>query len=184
MKKYCGNCEAFHEANEIKEAREYTIKGAKIKAEITILTCYHCGEEIYDKDNEIKNDIIMFDEYKKINGLLTSKDIIDIRDKYHLSQSALSKLLGFGEKTITRYENGAIQDRAHDNLLRVLFLDDAFSKLWLVNIGYLTQKENDKITSAICKSIATPMKYEIKSSALVYNTIEEGNGVFTYEGCK
>ena len=37
-----------------------------------------------------------------------------------MSQRALSRLLGWGEITIHRYESGAIQDNAHDKLLRLI----------------------------------------------------------------
>jgi len=37
-----------------------------------------------------------------------------------LSQRALSRLLGWGEITIHRYESGAIQDNVHDSLLRLI----------------------------------------------------------------
>lgn len=39
-----------------------------------------------------------------------------------LSQRSFAKLLNWGDKTIRRYENGAVQDRAHNSLL--LFLRD------------------------------------------------------------
>lgn len=151
MDKYCEMCKEFYHVNESHKIVEYLIKKTKVQAEITLLICCNCGGEIYDKDVEIANDVIMFDEYKRINGLLTSKNIVSIRERYQLSQTTLSKLLGFGQKTITRYENGAIQDRAHDNLMKVLFMEDMFYILWLHNQKYLTSRENDKITRIINK---------------------------------
>ena len=48
------------------------------------------------------------------------KEIKKIREQYGLSQRAFAKLLNWGDKTNYRYENGSIQDRAHNSLL--LFL--------------------------------------------------------------
>lgn len=59
-------------------------------------------------------------EYRKAHGLLTSNDIVAIREKYGLSQVDLAKLLGCGEATISRYESKAIQDDAYDNMLRII----------------------------------------------------------------
>lgn len=39
---------------------------------------------------------------------------------YGLSQRAFSKLLNWGDKTIPRYENGSIQDKAHNSILMFL----------------------------------------------------------------
>ena len=55
--------------------------------------------------------------YKKKVGLLTSHEIINIRNKYSFSQGGLAKILGWGAKTITRYESYQIQDVAHNDLL-------------------------------------------------------------------
>ena len=126
MKKYCGSCEVSHEVVVSNDVREYKIKETTVSARITILKCVHCGNEIYDKANEIENDIILFDEYKKKNNLLTSREIIEIREKYGLSQATFSKILGFGLKTITRYENGSIQDSTHDSFLRLLREENNF----------------------------------------------------------
>ena len=64
----------------------------------------------------------MYDEYKKRVGLLTSKEIIAIRKKLNLTQEGLARIMGCGLKTITRYENGAIQDKVFDNFIRCLEL--------------------------------------------------------------
>ena len=66
-------------------------------------------------------NIRLKDAYRKKEGLLTSYEIADIRAKYEISQSDLCLLLGWGGKTITRYDSHQVQDRAHDTIW-VLFL--------------------------------------------------------------
>lgn len=184
MRKFCGNCEAMHEAIERKEVREYEIKKAKVTAKITILTCQHCGEEVYDKDTEISNDIILFDAHKKKHNLLTSKEIISIREKYGLSQATFSKIMGFGLKTITRYENGSIQDNTHDNLLKLVNIEYNFFALWILNRDNLSQLENTKISSKLLLREVPSIKYEYKEPcSMVYTTTIGRNGVLTYDGC-
>ncbi len=54
-------------------------------------------------------------------GLLTSDEIIKIREKYGISQKEFSEVLGWGGRaTITRYENHQVQDRVHDDVLKKL----------------------------------------------------------------
>lgn len=90
--------------------------------EVNYIARYHyCknADEYYAEEGEIEqNDIAMKDAYRTKMGLLTSKDIISIRQKYGVSQSDFALLLGWGEKTITRYEGHQVQDAAHDSILR------------------------------------------------------------------
>ena len=150
MRKYCANCELIQDAVIRIEVQEFKVKKNKVTAKIVILTCSQCGDEVYDKDNEVSNDIMIFDQYKKTKKLMTSKEIIRIREKYSISQVTLSKIMGFGIKTITRYENGAIQDNAHDNLLRLASLDANFYRLWIMSKESLTEAENIKIALKLC----------------------------------
>ena len=81
-------------------------------------------KEIFEDENQISvNDISMKDAYREKKGLLKSSQISDIRSKYAISQSDLCILLGWGQKTITRYESHQIQDNAHDTILRKLDSD-------------------------------------------------------------
>ena len=58
--------------------------------------------------------------YRVKMGLLTSDEIVTIRESYGLSQVDLAKLLGWGEATISRYESKSIQDEAYDTMLRMV----------------------------------------------------------------
>ncbi|VEU79525.1 putative zinc finger/helix-turn-helix protein, YgiT family [Haploplasma axanthum] len=53
----------------------------------------------------------------------------------------MSQLLGFGEKTVTRYENGYIQDKSNDILMRLVDDKESFEQiLKLSNNGKLVAK--------------------------------------------
>lgn len=82
-------------------------------------------EEIYIRELEIENDIRLYDMYKKEKGLLQSHEVKKIRDKYNINQKDFSKILGLGEITIHRYENGTIQTNANDSIIR--FSEDPYS---------------------------------------------------------
>lgn len=61
----------------------------------------------------------------KLEGAVVEliKQIRDIRVKYNISQSDLCVLLGWGAKTITRYESHQVQDKAHDTILKKIDQD-------------------------------------------------------------
>ena len=49
---------------------------------------------------------------------ITAQEIKDIRGKYGLSQQSFARLLGIGEASMVRYENGKKPTKANANLIR------------------------------------------------------------------
>ena len=119
-KKLCTCCMEEHEVKTVLIEDEAAFKGVEVTYEAEYLYCDR-AEEIYMNEDEIQeNDIRLKDAYRKKEGLLTSYEIANIRAKYEISQSDLCFLLGWGGKTITRYESHQVQDRAHDTILKKL----------------------------------------------------------------
>ena len=116
----CPCCMEKHALNKV------TVKESGIFKDVTVeftAEYYYCDktDETYaDEDQISSNDISMKNAYRIKMGLLTSMQIADIRRKYNISQSDLCTLLGWGGKTITRYESHQVQDIAHDTILRKL----------------------------------------------------------------
>lgn len=84
--------------------------------------------------------------YRIKKGLLTSDEIVAIRETYGLSQADLARLLGWGDVTISRYESKAIQDEAYDVMLR-LVRDNPLKTLELL------KKNSDKFSDEKCRQI-------------------------------
>ncbi len=119
-KKLCLACMQEHEVDYVCIPESITFKGAHVEYDAIYEYC-KCSE-VYSESEELssENDVTMKDAYRKAMGLLTSCEIIEIRKKYEISQSDLCTLLGWGEKTVTRYESHQVQDFAHDTILRKL----------------------------------------------------------------
>jgi len=117
---YCGMCRA--EVDERIEERPETIlvRGEEIEVNSRVAVCPQCGEDLIDEELEAANLGAAYDAYRVRHHLLSPRDISETRQKYGLSQRALAKLLGWGEITIHRYESGAIQDSAHETVLRLI----------------------------------------------------------------
>lgn len=100
-----------------------TFKNRLVEYEASYLFC-DLADELYMNEQQIQeNDLKLKDAYRRSEGLLTSSQISAIRAKYKISQSDLCTLLGWGGKTITRYESHQVQDRAHDTILKKLAQD-------------------------------------------------------------
>ncbi|MBQ4259147.1 MAG: DUF4065 domain-containing protein [Lachnospiraceae bacterium] len=95
-----------------------SFKKRKVEYEAQYFYCCNTNE-LYTDENQLQyNDISLKDAYRKAEGLLTSDEISNVRVAYDISQRDLCILLGWGEKTITRYESHQVQDRAHDAILK------------------------------------------------------------------
>lgn len=117
---YCDACQKEVGTSIETIAQELMVKDKKLKVNIQIRKCTHCGEEVWDEELERKNDVVVFGAYRIKKGFLSPKQIKEIRETIGVSQSGFSIMLGFGAKTIARYENGAPQDSAHDLLIRLM----------------------------------------------------------------
>jgi putative zinc finger/helix-turn-helix YgiT family protein len=117
---FCPNCEEYTKATSRIEKEAYNVRGEPIEVEAEVAICQKCGAKIFDEERDSRNLEKAYSHYREKHNLLPLNDIRRIREKYGLSQRALARLLGWGEITIHRYENGAIQDNAHDKLLRLV----------------------------------------------------------------
>ena len=119
----CPLCGKTHEIEERKRTTTITLKGEEVTYEERFYFCANANED----ENEFETGAMTNENllnarnaYRVKNGLLTSNEIVDIRESYGLSQVDLAKLLGWGEATISRYESKAIQDEAYDTMLRLI----------------------------------------------------------------
>lgn len=119
----CTCCMEEHEVKTVLVREQATFKNIKVDYDASYLYC-DLTEELYMDEQQIQeNDMRLKDAYRKAEGLLTSAEISGIRAKYGISQSDLCILLGWGRKTITRYESHQVQDRAHDTILKKIAND-------------------------------------------------------------
>lgn len=185
MKKYCEACNKETETIVIQKKEIYKVLGEEIEVEASILTCKECGEELFCEKLDNETLIKAYNAYRKKHKLLTPEEIKEIRTQYDLSQRSFSKLLNWGDKTICRYENGSIQDKAHNSLL--LFLKDPKNmKTYLSkNEINLSDKQINKLQSKIEQLINEPntdKKTLLLNSFFSYEpSIENGFKSFDYE---
>ena len=119
----CPLCDKTHEVEERKRFANIIIKGDKVTYEERFYYCVNSDEEENEfETGSMTNENLLNarNAYRVKNGLLTSDEIIAIRESYGLSQVDLARLLGWGEATISRYESKAIQDEAYDTMLRLI----------------------------------------------------------------
>ncbi len=122
-RKLCPCCMKEHKVKTVVVKDNLTFKGLKVFYDATYMYCDVADEFYMDEAQIQENDIRMKDAYRSEQDLLTSNEIHSIRNKYGITQSDLSTLLGWGGKTITRYESHQVQNRAHDSILKKIDID-------------------------------------------------------------
>ena len=140
-KKLCTCCMEVHEVKTVFIHESNIFKGISVDYDAEYCYCDQ-ADEFYAEEQQIsQNDIAMKNAYREHEGLLTSYQIAAIRSRYGISQGDLCLLLGWGGKTITRYESHQVQDIAHDTILRKLAADPE----WFLE---LLQSAEDSLSSA------------------------------------
>lgn len=117
-KYYCPNCNKMMDSEVVERLETLSVCGEVIQLKVKMRVCKKCGEPLADDELDDISLKQFYDEYRRRNNLLFPNEIKKIREKYNMSQTEFAKLLGMGAKTITRYENGTIQDKTHDNLIK------------------------------------------------------------------
>lgn len=126
----CSCCMEEHEVKTILVSEHTSFKNIPVNYEASYLWCDKTDELYMDEQQMQENDIKMKDAFREKEGLLTSSEISRIRSRYGISQSDLCILLGWGGKTITRYESHQVQDKAHDTILKKIDNDPE----WFVSL--------------------------------------------------
>ena len=116
----CPLCDKVHELEERTRTASMVLKGEEVLYEERFFRCCYGDEEENEfETGSMTNENLLNarNAYRRKMGLLTSHEIIGIRENYGLSQVDLARLLGWGEATVSRYESKAIQDEAYDTML-------------------------------------------------------------------
>lgn len=165
--KLCLCCMEEHDVSYVRVKEKNVFRDQEIEYDAIYEYCDKTNEYIASDSMISTNDISLKNAYRKKIGLLTSDEIEVIRQKYGISQSDLAILLGWGEKTITRYESHQIQDNAHDTILRKIDEDPE----WYISL--LKKSEQKFSTSTYSKYLETAKQlYETKQDEYLRKTIQ------------
>ncbi len=157
---YCPDCNEMVEVR-IGEREETTpFRGEKITISAKYAACSKCGQEFFLPETHDVNLKNIQDEYRRLHNLLSPELIRSIRSQYDLSAKSFAKVLGLGEISITRYENGYVQEEAQNNLISLAREPRNFSELFERNKDKLTGDEIKRV----CRKIRRAKTFVVFSS--------------------
>jgi len=160
MERFCPNCGVDNAITRSVVTEALDVRGEIISVEVAYYKCDACGIEYEDPNSDIKPVETAYRKYREIHGMVTPEEIIDIRKSYNLSQKELSMILGWGGATLSRYENGSLQDEAHDRMLHMVMKPE--------NLFELIERNPDNISKRKLENIISKIKADINASCERY----------------
>lgn len=115
----CSRCGSQFEAVERERTLEF--RGRSVTVPARYLQCEGCGELLVDPRDSTAASQRAADEVRRREGLLTSEEIVAVRNKLGLTQREFERLLRVGKNTVVRWEAGTVvQNPALDDKIRGL----------------------------------------------------------------
>jgi putative zinc finger/helix-turn-helix YgiT family protein len=119
MENFCPNCQRNTQQTFKQRKDEIVVRGESIPVVREIFYCKSCGEEYENPAADADPMVQAQRVYRERKGMLQPRELIGFRKSLGLTQKEWSGLLGIGNATLIRYENGALQSDAHDRMIRL-----------------------------------------------------------------
>ncbi len=185
MKLLCPVCEKETQVEPLNTIRKVNVKGEIFEVPIQLYKCLECGYDQIEDHNNPQDEIeIAFREYRKKHNMLQPEEIKSIRKKYGLTQQELSEILGVSQATLSRYENGGLQEVAHDRLLQFIAEPQNMYSLIEKNKNLLPDTKIDELKKKISEIVDNIDKNRYEFFERKHNATSEkyrGNKTFSFD---
>lgn len=159
MKRVCPNCEKEAEIKTIRAKERIEVRGEPIEVEAEYSKCSACGAEFENTRGHDALDVA-YREFRARRGMLQSEEIAAWRKSMGFTQKELSGLLGWGGATLSRYENGALQDETHEKMLRLAMEPHNLLKLILESREVLSGEKKERLVKELSAAEAESCSFE------------------------
>ncbi len=142
MRVYCPYCKKEVEYKiEKRDVKEF--RGIEINTYENVAICKECHQDLYVNTIEEENNERIYELYREKANIIKPRDIVNLREKYDISQRELTAILGFGKMTINRYERGGIPTKSQSDYIKLL-IDNDSKFIEKVKEAYKNGNINDK----------------------------------------
>jgi putative zinc finger/helix-turn-helix YgiT family protein len=114
----CFKCEKGKMGNKLAYMTAH-VRGELVPVQTETMGCNRCGFQVLTDDQSAVYTIASADAYREKHGLLTTKELKEIRAGLRMSFRQFAKYLKISEASPKRWEAGLVQDEAMDELIRV-----------------------------------------------------------------
>ncbi len=164
----CPLCEAEASVEHVRTEKTINVRGEPIKVAFDLPTCVKCGEGFINPKTDRDPLAEAYRVFRHRHTMLQPEEIKELRKRYGVTQGELSRILGWGAATLSRYENGALQDATHDRALKLL--DDPQNLLRLI------EAVPDALGEKRRSSLVNTLKRIVKDEHPIERCLEEWFG--------
>jgi len=173
-KVYCDICRKEVEYNVREVSRDKEVRGEEFTFTAEEAYCEECGEEVFIAEIRDRNLERLDLAYREKAGIIKVEEIERILEKYNTGKRPLSKLLGWGETTLTRYLEGDIPLESYsDKLKRVLKNHNYMKRVAEENKDEVSETAYNKIITAIGELEREKFRSEAKIDNVVKYLLRE-----------
>ena len=156
MREYCPYCRKEVDYKiEKRDLKEF--RGIEINTYENVAVCKECHQDLYVNEIEEKNNKRIYELYREKANIIKPQDIVNLREKYDISQRELTAILGFGKMTINRYERGGVPTKSQSDYIKLL-IDNDSKFIEKVKEAYKNGSINEKTYKKI---VSTNLENEI-----------------------
>lgn len=131
LKAPCPDCGASNSISLMSRPETVRVRGLNIEVNATAYVCSNCECEFHGPGASDSIELA-HQRFRQIKGLMQPAQMKAWRIGLDLKQSELALLLGWSTATVSRYENGALQDDAHDRSMRAAMTPQGLLALAMV----------------------------------------------------
>lgn len=142
----CPSCDEKINPIELSETRSFEVRKESIEIEDHFVRCPHCEEEWSADGFDAIAEV--YRVYRERHRMVQPEALKAWRLKLGLTQEETSKLLGWSEATVVRYEKGALQDQSHDNELQMAMTPEGLAVLLRKNPGVIPTRKRAQVMEA------------------------------------
>ncbi len=164
----CTSCEEYRDYKVSVKLASLKVRGDIIEYKDEVAICNVCNSiNDLNNDSDVLKDIV-YPIYRDKHKFVSPEGMIEFRKSLGLTQKEMSILLGWGHVTLTRYENGALQDDAHDSAFQMAMNQHGFrvlinkhgNEIPLIKLKRLQEWATQDIVAAI-RDVFANLKAEI-----------------------
>lgn len=175
---YCPRCGREVEFETRLSHQQTEIDGELIDYEARGAFCAECGEEVAYEPYEEEAAQAFGEALRRSRGIVPLSVVRDLPKKYNMGKRPLSRLLGWGELTYSRFVEGHVPSRKYSEVIENLYADPiAFDALLERNREVLSKRTYRQSKKAVQQIISAedPGFERVLEVASMFCVLSEGN---------
>ena len=124
-------------------------------------------DEAGEQFTTTESDSVCFEQvanqYREKHGIPYTDEIIALRERYGVSASKMSRILGFGANQYRLYEDGEVPSESNGKMIRSAMNPKVFMDLVVSSKNELTDREYEKITKNVQSAIDSSREWRAET---------------------